>query len=128
MNRDFWLVKIWENGTCFDLWSLNHFLTGFLLGYISAFIGLNFWFAFSAALFLMVLWEIYERLKSQTQEHICNKFVDVALGAAGFAFSWKFLFVRLDPRLSVIVLSVSALVFIILELWGLSGYRERQKK
>ncbi|OGZ27482.1 MAG: hypothetical protein A2365_03355 [Candidatus Nealsonbacteria bacterium RIFOXYB1_FULL_40_15] len=127
MNKDFWLVHIWKNGTCFDLWSVNHFLAGFLLGFSFIFLRLPFWPAFLASLIVMYAWEMYEKIESGTQEKICNKITDIVLGALGFLSS-KIVFLGIGDRYSLIVFGVSAIVFAVLEIWGLAGYNERKKK
>lgn len=123
MGRESWAVKIWEEGKCLDLWSVNHLLGGFLLGYIFTYLGFNFRLVFLGALLFMSGWEIFE-ITEGVEEYICNKLFDVVSGLAGLLIFYVLLF-KITNSFLFVTFIFSAIIFITLEVWGYLAYRAR---
>lgn len=123
MGKESWAIGIWEEGKCLDLWSVNHLLGGFLLGYIFIYLGFDFWVVIIGALIFMSAWEIFE-ITEGVEEYICNKLFDIITGAIGLLIFYLLLFKISDFYLFGIFI-FSAVIFIILEAWGYLAYRIR---
>ena len=121
-----WKVGIWKEGKYFDLWHINHFLAGLLLGCLVLIFDMNIWFGFIVSLVLMLAWEIYE-LYADIHETKFNMLFDVIVAVIAF---WLMVFLKdkygLDSEL-VTIFWQSLIVYIFLELWGFRAYQIREK-
>ena len=124
MNKNFWLIDIWEEKKYADLWSVNHFLGGVILAQLTVSFNLSFWSGLVLAVFLMMGWELYE-LAMGIEESAYNKSTDIGFGVLGFLFHVFFL-IKLKYY-KYIFISIF-IVFIILELLGYLAYRLRIKR
>ncbi|MBU2545271.1 hypothetical protein KKC65_02365 [Patescibacteria group bacterium] len=123
MGKESWAVKIWSEGKCLDLWSVNHFLGGFLLGYVFVYLGFCFWIVFLGTLLFMSAWEIFEMTEG-VEEYICNKLFDVVTGLAGLLVFYV-LILNIDSYSLFLLFIFSSTIFIALEVWGYLAYRIR---
>jgi len=124
MNKNFWLIDIWEEKKYADLWSVNHFLGGIILAQITYSFNLSFWSGLVLAVFLMMGWELYE-LAVGIEESAYNKSTDIGFGVLGF-LSYVFFLIKLKYFKYIFI--VIFIVFIILELLGYLAYRLRIKR
>ncbi len=125
--KNSWAVKIWSEGKHFDLWHINHFLAGLLLGCGVIVLGLGFWFGFFVAVTLMFAWEIFELVQG-IDETVFNAVMDVVLGIVAF---FLIIYIKnnyLSDAHFYIVFSISAFVYAVLQLWGYWAYRVRTGK
>lgn len=120
------LYACWTNKKYFDLWSVNHFLAGTLLGGIQFLCNFNFVLFFAFSLFLMIAWEVYEILAG-VQEKWHNRVVDVLLGVVGFFFFY-YLFSFFSIKANILIFTISAITWISLEIWGYMAYRKNHHK
>ena len=115
-----WFITIWENGDYFDLWHVNHFLAGSLLGYVSFFFEAPPLTGLWISLILMVAWELYE-IFQKIEETVFNRYADVILGLIAFLiqFYWS---KAISPALAQGIFIALLMVWVILELWGFYAY------
>jgi len=109
--------KIWCEGKYLDLWSIIHFLSGAIIAGLCVFIGLSFITGLVITLGLVVIWEIFELIKS-IKEALVNRFIDIIIGVASFIIAYC-LFNKLELTICVIFFAIIFIVWIIL---GLRAY------
>lgn len=117
------MVNIWKHGKYVDLWSLVHFLAGFLLGGLFYFLGTTFLWALAYSLILMLIWEIFEAA-TRIIEPSLNVVFDVLMGLAGFflaALIYFYYQINFSLPLNLTVLAFA----LILALWGFLDFLKR---
>lgn len=120
-----WFIKIWEDKKYFDLWHLNHFLAGALLGFLAIFYNFSFWIGLSIALIPMILWEFLE-LKLHPEETPFNKLFDVVFGIIGFFTVW--IIYRYKDISFNISFTATLFFWLFLETWGYWAYFKKRVK
>ncbi len=115
----------WKEGKYFDLWSINHVLSGIVLGIILFYFGLSLVPSIIIALVLFVGWEVAEVLLG-IKEHTPNMIMDVCCDFAGLIITSYFYFVLLKPFSQTTSLIFLAL-FIGFNLWGFVAYEKRHR-
>ena len=119
MTRDYF-----KEGKYFDLWSVNHLLSGFLYAGWIIKLGFDYKFIFVSYFILAVAWEIYEKV-SGIKEHIENQVMDVVTGVVGVII---FYFLSTSNyRVSIWVLILLTIAFTALEISGYLAYKRRNK-
>jgi hypothetical protein len=117
------LNEYWKEGRYADLWSINHFLSGVVLGALLFTFGVSFSWSLLIALVLFVGWELVEILMG-IKEHMPNMVTDVLFDMAGFlAVAWYFSAVA---PLSWTAMAVIIIIFMIFNIWGFIAYEERK--
>jgi len=125
-NKHSWYIRIWEGERYFDIWSLNHFLSGFVLSGFFIFIGLSLWVAFVLSFVIMLSWEIYERTNNFLKEPLGNQVLDVITGLAGFFIMY---YLVISGKFENSTLFITTFVsFLILETWGFTALKIIKKK
>ena len=119
------MKDIWKEGKYFDLWSINHLLSGGILAGFFILIGIKFWKGFLISFLIMVSWELYEIFK-RSKERKGNQIIDIALGIFGFLIAY-FLIIDLSLSLKIIVFTTLTILFLFLEVLGFLAYRKRKK-
>jgi hypothetical protein len=114
--------KIWEEGECLDLWSLNHIFAGASLAGLFFILKIPFLISFIISLILMLSWEIYEIL-NLIIEKPCNKIMDIVTGVLGFVITY-YLFLQISQVYHIILFIVISAIFVFLELWGYFSYKK----
>lgn len=75
----------WREGKYIDAWSIVHFLSGLLLGFILNALGFSIFEGFLIAAVLVILWEIVEpRIWPGWYETRQNQIVDIIIGLIGY--------------------------------------------
>jgi hypothetical protein len=119
------IEEYWKEGKYFDLWSVNHVLTGVMLGGVLFGFGVPFAITLWISLALFIAWEIFE-ITSDVKEHILNLLMDVVFDLVGLFFSaWVYL--TLKKSFSPLVWILLALTLTIFTLRGYIAYRRRVK-
>ncbi|OHA88875.1 MAG: hypothetical protein A3C70_01660 [Candidatus Zambryskibacteria bacterium RIFCSPHIGHO2_02_FULL_43_14] len=118
-------MDIWKHGKYLDLWSLVHFLSGFILCGFFYWLGLSFFWTSIYSIVLLVLWEIFEFFIEIIEPSV-NVAVDIAVGLLGFFSATWLYFFRTEFDASFYLTAVGATF--ILSLWGFldffrKGYR-----
>jgi hypothetical protein len=118
-------MDIWKHGKYLDLWSLIHFLSGFILCGLLYYLGFSFFWAFMYSALLLILWEVFEFFIKIIEPSV-NVVMDIIFGLVGFFLAAWFYFLRteFDISLYLTVLGIT----IVLSLWGFldflkKGYR-----
>ncbi len=120
------IEEYWKEGKYADLWSVNHVLTGVIMGGLFFEIGLSFHNTLWISLALFVAWEIFE-IKSDIKEHLLNLLMDVLFDLAGLFFSaWVYL--TLGKSFSPLVWLLLTLILIIFSLRGYIAYKKRSQE
>lgn len=119
-------MDIWKHGKYADLWSVVHFLSGFLLGAIFFAVGYTFLSALLTSTVLLFLWEIFEWMVKISEPSI-NVMMDMVFGLAGFLVG-AYVYYFLDMHFEVIHFWVILTITLLLSLWGFfdflkKGYR-----
>lgn len=73
----------WKEGKHFDIWSVSHLLSGFVLGGWIINLKTDFLTALLAYLGIAILWEAFEMYRD-VREHSRNRFIDVLIGLIGY--------------------------------------------
>jgi hypothetical protein len=120
-----WKYDIWGEGKYFDLWSINHILSGIVLAGLAIFVGVDFWLGLLIAFLIMLAWEIYELIKP-IEEFIENRVIDMIVGILGFVIIYP-LFLEMDKILFTTSFITVTSIFIFLELWGFVAYKKRNR-
>lgn len=75
----------WKEGKYIDAWSIVHFISGLLLGFILNALGFSIFEGFLIAAFLVILWEIIEPfIWKGWHETWQNRVVDIIIGLIGY--------------------------------------------
>ncbi|OGE85058.1 MAG: hypothetical protein A3J48_04425 [Candidatus Doudnabacteria bacterium RIFCSPHIGHO2_02_FULL_46_11] len=108
-------MNIWAEGKFIDLWSLNHFLFGFITGF--------FFFqyfpiaeSFLTAALLFTAWELFE-VTVRAGEYWTNQVMDIIIGLIGLLFSYN-VYVVLNMPVENIAPLTFVILFLFLEIWG----------
>ena len=118
-------MDIWKHGKYLDMWSLVHFLSGFVLCGLFYWLESGFIWTLIYSSILLLLWEIFEFFISIIEPSV-NVIVDIVVGLLGFfSAAWLyFLRTEFDVPFYLTVVGVT----FILSLWGFvdflrKGYR-----
>ncbi len=121
-----WKVGIWKEGKHLDLWHINHFLSGVLLGGLTIMFDLNLWLGFLISLILIIAWEVIE-IVSGIKETRFNMYLDIVLAVIAFFLVTILNNNYLSESGFENLFYICLLVFSILELWGFWAYKKREK-
>lgn len=116
-------MDIWKHGKFIDLWSLVHFLSGYLLGDLFYLLGSSFVWSLVFSLMIIVIWELFE-LAAKIIEPSLNVIFDILIGLAGFFLSaliYFYLDLNFDLSLNIAVLILT----LVIALWGLIDFWQR---
>lgn len=116
--------KYWKEGRYLDLWSINHVLSGVVLGAILFGLGAPFNWSLLVALALFVGWEVAE-ISLGIKEHMPNMITDVICDLFGFLLIAYWFFVK-GSTLSFTATLAWILLFIIFNIWGFIAYEARK--
>lgn len=120
MNNKKWYIRIWDEGEYIDLWSLNHFLFGFILAKITTIIKIDFLISLFTILTAATAWEIFE-IKRHVRETDMNRIVDIFIGLFGFLIF--FYYIDGSEFIDDVVFTFLFLIpAIILTAWGYIAY------
>jgi hypothetical protein len=114
-------IKVWKDGKCLDLWSINHTLAGGLLAAVIFFNNINLYLGFLISLALMIAWEIIEIIKNIYEEK-CNKIMDVVTGIFGFILIY-FIFLKINTNSALTIFWIMTGCWVFLETWGFVTFR-----
>ena len=115
-------MNIWKHGKYLDLWSLVHFLSGFLLSGLFFWLGFSFIWALAYSTLLLILWEAFEFIIKIIEPSV-NVTVDILIGLAGFFIAAWFYFLRGEFDISMYLAVVS--MTLALSLWGFLDFLKR---
>lgn len=117
---------IWREGKFLDVWSLNHFLFGFLSSYLlTEFFHLDLLVSCLIGLFAYIVWEVFEVL-IKAGEYPTNQVMDVVVSLVGF---WLFVCARQFGGGAVFgLIQPILLCFIALECFGYYSKLKNRKK
>jgi len=132
LKKNSWTVNIWKEGRYIDIWHVNHFTAGLLMGGIPVFLPFSLWFGFLISLIGMLAWE-YSEVVRDLYEFPINKTLDVVTGVVGFFLMYR-VYVWVGHPLDLSIFYILFLIFIIIEIWGFkaravlieSGYDPRK--
>ncbi len=116
-------MSIWKHGKYADMWSLVHFLSGFLLAGLFYLLGSSLAAALAFSLIIMILWEVFE-FSVKIIEPFTNIASDIFFGLAGFTLSTYLYSIKdlpFDTPLHIMILVVN----LILGLWGFIDFLKR---
>ena len=88
-----------------DVWTIIHFLSGVLAGYIAIFFDFPFVQSLIVLFVLNVLWEILE-VYGKVPEVISNRITDIIVGILGFLLIYEYL-VDLEVMYNVFIFAFS---------------------
>ena len=115
-----WYIKVWLEGKCLDLWSLNHTFFGASMAGLFILISVPFWISLLISFIAMVAWEFWEHFR-RIHESLCNKIFDVLTGLLGF-FIVHNLVEAYAHEVGIFVFII--IFYIALELWGCWAFRK----
>lgn len=115
-------MDVWKHGKYLDLWSLVHFLSGFVLCGLFYWLEFSFIWALIYSSILLSLWEVLEFFISIIEPSL-NVIVDIIVGLLGFFSAAWFYFLRTEFDASLYLTVVSATL--ILSLWGFLDFLRR---
>jgi len=115
-------MDVWKHGKYLDLWSLVHFLSGFVLGGFFYWLEFGFWWAFIYSALLLILWEVFEFF-IKIIEASWNVTVDILVGLGGFFLAAWFYYSRSEFNLYLYLAVVTATMA--LALWGFLDYLKK---
>lgn len=116
--------RYWKEGRYIDLWSINHVLSGVVLGALAWSFGMSFGWSLLLALALFVGWELLE-IAVGIKEHMPNMVMDVVCDLFGFLAAAYWFFI-LEKPFSPTATAAWILLFIALNIWGFVAYEERR--
>ena len=116
--------QYWKEGKYVDLWSINHILSGVVVGALLFRFGLNFHWAIIVSLALFVGWEIFE-IVIGIKEHMTNIVMDVVFDLVGFLLT-SYHYLALHRPFSLRTTVVFIVVFLSFNLWGFLAYEKRK--
>ncbi len=115
-------MDIWRHGKYLDLWSLVHFLSGFLLCGLFYWLGVSFLWTLIISTALLVLWEVFEFIIKIIERSV-NVVVDIIVGLLGFFLAaWLYFF---KPGFDPYLFSSIATFTFFLALWGFLNFLKK---
>ncbi|KKQ83640.1 MAG: hypothetical protein UT07_C0001G0002 [Parcubacteria group bacterium GW2011_GWB1_38_8] len=115
-------MDIWKHGKYLDLWSLVHFLSGFILCGLFYWLEINFTWTLILSTILLILWEVFEFI-IKIIEPSWNVAVDIIIGLLGF-FSATYLYFLQSEFNASLYLTIVGITFV-LSLWGFLDYLKK---
>lgn len=115
--------QYWKEGKYLDLWSVNHVLSGVVLGSLLLSFGVSLNSSLAVAIILFVGWEIAEIFMG-IKEHTPNMVADVVCDLAGFA-AVALWFAKVGP-IAWTTTAIWILIYIVLNIWGFIAYEARK--
>ncbi len=116
-------MDIWKHGKYIDLWSLVHFLSGFLLAAIFAAFGYTFAISLGITIVVLLAWEGFEWVTNIIEPSL-NVMADMLVGIAGFlmgAYMYFYLDVPFEMHYFMTILIATGA----LALWGFLDFLKR---
>src|SRR3989344_6531260 len=80
-------TDIWREGDYLDLWSVPHFLSGLLVGFLLYFTHIEFLPACLISVLLLIMYEMFEVL-IEIEETWMNRILDVVVGMMSFSLAF----------------------------------------
>lgn len=114
-------MDIWKHGKYIDLWSVVHFLSGFVLAGLWYVFGFGFIPAIVGSIFLLLLWEIVEEVTKIIEPSI-NVIFDIITGFLGFLFGAYIFYIKSE---SLIYLYAALVLSVSLGVWGFLDFLKR---
>ncbi len=115
-------MDTWKHGTYVDLWSVIHFLSGFLLAGTFYKLGTDFLQALLFSTLLLVAWEMFEWVVKIIEPSL-NVMVDIVVGVAGF-LAGGYLYYELAAPFSQ-TFYPALVATAVLSLWGFLDFLKR---
>ncbi len=115
-------MDIWKHGKYVDMWSLVHFLSGFLLVAIFYKLGYQITSALFISALLLMAWEAFEWVVKIIEPSV-NVIMDIIVGLFGFAIGailFYFLNQPFEDYFYIIALLTAAL-----SLWGFLDFKKK---
>ncbi len=100
-----------------DMWSIVHFLTGTLFGFLFLFLKFKFINALILSLLIMLFWEIYEFLEKKGESRI-NSISDILIGIIAFAITF-YLFFDVSSVIKIYTFLFLVIVELSLFIWNI---------
>ena len=116
-------MDIWKHGKYIDMWSLVHFLSGFLLALIFHKFNFGLLSAFLSSLVILIAWEVFEWIIKIIEPSV-NVLFDIAIGISGFLLA-AFLFYFKSVKFATHLLSIVFTAVLLLSAWGFYDYIKR---
>ena len=115
----------WNEGRFFDWWTVVHFLSGAVIGFVGEVLLFSFKDTFLIGFVLVVLWEVFEHMRG-IRETLLNRVVDVVIAVIGMGLFFILSFAFRDWTL--VMGSVIILLTIFLSYRGWRAYLIRTGK
>ena len=115
---------IWREGKYIDLWSLVHFLSGFVLAGWLFFLGAPLYASVGIAAITFAVWEIFEHIYKI--EVTSNQIADLVINYVGFSFFFLAKDVFIHGALSVVV--ITTVITLLLSLSGFLAFIRRKAR
>ena len=119
------MKDIWKESKYFDLWSINHLLSGGVLAGLFILFGLKFGVGLLISFVLMLTWELYEFF-GPIKERISNQAMDMIEGVLGFLIAYP-LILNSNFISRIVSFSILTFLFLFLEIWGFLAYKKRNR-
>jgi len=116
----------WDEGRYFDRWMVVHFLSGLSGGFSNVLFGLTTRNVWLVGLALLLLWEVFERVRG-IRECWENALLDFVVGAAGIAVA-LLIGARLSTGWARAAFGLSSLAFVAGSAVGWLAYRRRRAR
>lgn len=116
-------MDIWKHGKYFDMWSLVHFSSGFLLGGLFYWLGANLILTLVFSIGIMILWEFFEFVNGVI-EPSPNVIFDIVIGFCGLMISIS-LFYWLNFSFNLPLFATVIIVTFVLAIWGFIDFLKR---
>lgn len=115
-----WWYNIWKEQPYIDLWSIVHFLGGFITGFILLkLFNLGLILSLFIAITVFILSEFLEA-NLKIKEYLSNRIADIVVDALGFVTA---IFTAVTNEAFIIIV----LVYLLLNLWGFLAWKRRSK-
>lgn len=115
-----WWYNIWKEQPYIDLWSLVHFLGGFITGFVLLkLFNLGLILSLFIAITVFILSEFLEA-DLKIKEYLSNRIADIVVDALGFVTA---IFTAVTNEAFIIIV----LVYLLLNLWGFLAWGKRSK-
>lgn len=113
-------MNIWKHGKYIDMWSLVHFLSGFLLGGLFYWLGTNLVLTVVFSIGILILWEFFE-FATGIIEPSPNVIFDIVTGLGGLLISIS-LYYWLNFSFNLSFFVTVLIVTSVLAVWGFTDF------
>lgn len=119
------MKNLFREGQLYDIWSIPHFLSGYLIGFPLIQYDIEFATVFIIVIVASIIFELIEII-CKVKESTKNKIIDLTLGILGYIIGY-YLIIKFASIFNYITISIAGVIYLSIVIPGWIQHLYKQK-